>query len=99
MPIKAAEQCADQAADAADDDGDEARHQKVVAHVRVEPDLAGGEHAAQARQEAAEAEIERPQSPDIDAERRHRFEIERAGADAKPDAGIAQEGTARSRRR
>ena len=83
---------ADQAADAADDDGDEARHQQIVAHVGIEADLPGGEHAAQAGQQAAEGEVEGAQVADVDAERRHGLEIERSGADAQADAGIAQEG-------
>ena len=58
---KPAEQRAGQAADAADDDGDEARHQQAGAHRRLEAELAGGQHAAQAGEKDADREIERAQ--------------------------------------
>ena len=80
-----------QAADAADDDGDEARHQQAGAHGRLEAELAGREHAAEAGEKDADREIERAQHADIDAERRDRLEVERAGADADAEARVAQQ--------
>ena len=88
---KSAEQRAGQRADTADDDGDEARHQQAVAHGRLKPDLAGGEHAGQSGKKDADREIERAQRPHIDAERGDGLEVERAGADAHADPGIAQQ--------
>ena len=86
-----------QAADPADDDGDEARHDQARAHGRLEPELAGGEHAAEPGEVDAEGEIERAQHAHVDAERRHGLEVERAGADAHAQPRVvAAAGTALS---
>ena len=82
---------AEQAADAADDDGDEARHDQAVAHRRRQPEDAGGEHARQAGEHAAEAEIQRAQLVDVDAERGDGLQVARAGADADAEQRVAQQ--------
>jgi hypothetical protein len=46
-PISSRRAACRQAADAADDDGDEARHEQVVAHVGLSPSMPGGQHAGE----------------------------------------------------
>ncbi len=87
----AAEQRAGQAAQAADDDGDEARHDQIVADIRLQPEHADGQHAGEAGQVDAEAEIEIAQHAHIDAEHRDGFEIERAGANAQAKPGVVED--------
>ena len=53
--------------------------------VGCRPSMAGGQHAGEAGQIDAEAEIEVAQDAHIDAEHRDRLEIERAGADAQTE--------------
>ncbi len=91
-----AQQRAGQRAEAADDDGDEARHDEIVADRRLQAQHADGQHAGEAREIDAETEIQVAQDAHIDAEHRDGLEIERAGADAQCRAACSSgSGTAR----
>ena len=88
---KSAEQRAGQATEPADDDGDEARHDEIVADRRLQPEHADRKDAGEAGEIDAEPEIYVTQGPDIDAKDGDGFEIERAGADAQSEAGVVQD--------
>ena len=68
--------------------------------VGCRPEHADREHAGEAGEINAEAEIQVAQHADIDAQHGYGFEIERAGADADAEAGVVEDHeTARPRPR
>ncbi len=73
-------------ADAADDDDHEGKNEKVVAHAGLDREHRSGQRARERRQCRAQAEHQRVEQRDIDAERRHHGAVGSAGADEHADA-------------
>ena len=85
---QAAEQRSKQTAEAADDDRDKARHDEICADGGREAEEARRQHAGEAGHIDADAEVEAAQHPDVDAKRRDRVEVARAGADSHAKARV-----------
>ena len=73
-------------ADAADDDDDEGQDQDVLAHADLHGEDRRLHHAGEAGERGAEAEHQRVEQLDVDAERADHLAIGGAGADQHADA-------------